>query len=227
MNLNVKQIGIGLVTVFTLLGCQQNTDNNDNMEEGRINNDQTIERTGYNEEMDRENRYGYWDRDINENRNNINRNNNNDQYNVADKAADRITDQIEEIDYAYVLTTGNNAYVAAVLDNDRVNNQNNKRGNNNNRNNNDSIFENQNNDIRNNAGFNRENGEELTNEVKSEIKDIVRSVDRDIDNVYVTTNPDFVDLTNNYIQDLDEGRPVRGLFDQIGNAIERLFPQDR
>ena len=226
MNLNVKQIGIGLVTVFTLLGCQQNTDNNDNMEEGRINNDQTIERTGYNEEMDRENRYGYWDRDINENRNNINRNNN-DQYNVADKAADRITDQIEEIDYAYVLTTGNNAYVAAVLDNDRVNNQNNKRGNNNNRNNNDSIFENQNNDIRNNAGFNRENGEELTNEVKSEIKDIVRSVDRDIDNVYVTTNPDFVDLTNNYIQDLDEGRPVRGLFDQIGNAIERLFPQDR
>lgn len=208
MNLNLKQIGIGLVTAVTLIGCQQNTDNNDNMEEGRINNDQTIDRTGYNEEMDRENRYGYWNQDINENRNNnVNDNANNDQYNVADKAADRITDQIEEIDSAYVLTTDNNAYVAAVLDNDQVNIQNNNNRNNNNNNN--------------------DNGEELTDEVKSEIKDIVQSVDRDIENVYVTTNPDFVDLTNNYIQDLDEGRPVRGLFDQIGNAVERLFPQDR
>src|SRR5699024_5243995 len=70
-------------------------------------------------------------------------------------------------------------------------------------------------------------GDDLTEDVKNQIADIVQSVDRDINNVYVTTSPDFVNLSEQYSTDLDEGRPVRGFFDQIGNAIERIFPQDR
>ncbi|MGM8366739.1 YhcN/YlaJ family sporulation lipoprotein [Virgibacillus sp. W0181] len=226
-----KHSSIVVAALFTLLiGCQANTD--DNMEEGRMDNDNMFERTGYNDEMDREGRMNDLNDNFNGNNANNNNDNNNNQYDVADKAADKITDQIKEIDQAYVLTTDNNAYVAAMLDNDSNRNNNNRmneNGTNNNQNNNDGIngmFDNNANNNNNNTGNNRGNGDELTDDVKSKIKDIVQSVDKDIDNVYVTTNPDFADLTNNYINDMDEGRPVRGMFDQIGNAIERIFPQD-
>src|SRR5699024_10450367 len=70
-------------------------------------------------------------------------------------------------------------------------------------------------------------GDDLTDDVKNEITDIVKSVDNNIDNVYVSTNPDFFDLTNNYVDDMNNGKPVRGFFDQFGNMIERLFPQNK
>ena len=128
----------------------------------------------------------------------------------------RSTDQIDEIDYAYVLTTNNNAYVAAVL--------------NNNNNQNDTTRNNRNDATRNNrtdTRTNRTNDDDLSEDIKREISDIVQSVDRNIDNVYVSTNPDFVDLTNNYINDFNDGRPIRGMFNQIGEMIERIFPQNR
>lgn len=200
-----KGIMIILAVAIIMMGCQ----NDNNMEEGRMEEDNTFERTGYNEEMDRENRMG----DLNDN---MNKDNNNNRYEVADKAADQITNQIKEIDQAYVLTTDNNAYVAAVLDNKDTNKDTNT-----------DTDANNNNETNDNNGFDRGQGEELTDEVKDEIKNIVQSADGDIDNVYITTSPDFADLTNNYITDMNEGRPVEGFFDQIGNAIERVFPQDK
>src|SRR5690625_7251246 len=59
-------------------------------------------------------------------------------------------------------------------------------------------------------------GEELTNEVKNQITDIVQSVDNNIDNVYVSTSPDFFDLANNYVDDMDNGRPVRSEERRVG-----------
>src|SRR5699024_5034277 len=80
----------------------------------------------------------------------------------------------------------------------------------------------------NDGGMNTQHtGDDLTDEVKKEITDIVKSVDNDIDNVYVSTNPDFFELTNNYVDDMNDGEPVRGFFDQFGNMIERLFPQNK
>lgn len=70
-------------------------------------------------------------------------------------------------------------------------------------------------------------GDEVTDETKKEITDIIKDVDGDIDNVYVTTNPDFANLLDNYSNDLDEGKPITGLFDEIGTMIERLFPQNK
>src|SRR5699024_7656998 len=58
-------------------------------------------------------------------------------------------------------------------------------------------------------------------------EEIVQDVDGDIDNVYVSTSPDFLDLVGNYSDDMDNGKPVRGFFDQIGNTIERIFPQSK
>ncbi|WP_026905627.1 YhcN/YlaJ family sporulation lipoprotein [Paucisalibacillus globulus] len=120
-----------------------------------------------------------------------------DRYDVANEAAELITKKIDVIDNAYVLTTDNNAYVAAELDTDSGNRNNNK------------------------------DGEQLTDDVKEQIAAIVKSVDHDIDNVYVSTNPDFMDLVNNYSNDIDNGEPVEGFFDEIGNMIERVFPQNR
>src|SRR5699024_11912151 len=46
--------------------------------------------------------------------------NKNERYNVSKEAADKITAEVDDVDRAYVLTTKNNAYVGAVVDeNDR------------------------------------------------------------------------------------------------------------
>jgi spore cortex protein len=122
-------------------------------------------------------------------------NQNADQYDVANEAAEIIEKKIDVIDNAYVITTDNNAYVAAELDTD--------------------------------SGERNNNGDNVTDEVKEQIAAIVKSVDHDIDNVYVSTNPDFMDLANNYSNDIDNGEPVEGFFEEFGTMIERIFPQNR
>ncbi|UOQ43584.1 YhcN/YlaJ family sporulation lipoprotein [Halobacillus salinarum] len=70
------------------------------------------------------------------------------------------------------------------------------------------------------------NGEasELTDKVESQITKAVKKADNDIDNVYVSTNPDFVDLVNNYVGDVKNGKPVQGFFQEFGQMVERIFP---
>ncbi|WP_407270550.1 YhcN/YlaJ family sporulation lipoprotein [Radiobacillus sp. PE A8.2] len=114
----------------------------------------------------------------------LNTNKNMDEYQVSDQAADRITSEIKQVDSAYVLTTNNNAYVAAEING---------------------------------------NGE-VSDRIEQQITQIVKSIDNNIDNVYVSTNPDFVDLSNNYVNDFDNGRPVEGFFDQFGEMVDRIFP---
>lgn len=146
-----------------------------------------------------------WGRDDNGFGDDNRRNDGNDgesRYEIAEEAADKITNEIDEIDNAYVLTMRNNAYVAADLDIDRENRTENRNQNN---------------------GY---DNDELSDEIKDKIGDIVRSVDEDIDNVYVSTNPDFLDLTTNYADDLNQGRPIGGFFDQIGTMLDRLFPEN-
>lgn len=207
--MKLKLIAAGAAVSLALFGCQ--ADDTGTNEGARGTNEPNVQQTQFGENtgdgMAGERQHNMirnsernQDRNGMEN-NNMNRandENNQSRYDVAEEAADRITDEIKVIDGAYVLTTDNNAYVAANLDTD--------------------------------AG-NRENGTteggELTEDVKQDISDIVKSVDNDIDQVYVSTNPDFFDLANNYANDLDEGRPVEGFFSQIGNMVERLFPQNR
>lgn len=70
-------------------------------------------------------------------------------------------------------------------------------------------------------------GTKLTEELKDQIAKVVRSVDPSVDNVYVTTTPDFIDLANRYANNLESGHPVEGFFDQIGNMIDRVFPDGK
>src|SRR5699024_1491516 len=170
-----------------------------------------------------------------------------DEYEVSKEAADRIVEEIPEIHHAYVLTANRNAYVAATLDEKKETRQTNdkrERDDNstsmNTRNSNDrnavSRTENegdsnergQDNHMTNFRGDNiDQDGEELSDEVKNKVSDIVKDLDDRIDNVYVSTSPDFFDLADNYIGDMENGKPISGFFDQIGNMIERIFPQNR
>ncbi|WP_284139524.1 MULTISPECIES: YhcN/YlaJ family sporulation lipoprotein [unclassified Virgibacillus] len=190
-----------VLMIALLVACQGNTNTNDQ----GANDNPNVDPTRYNANDGNKN---YTMDGETGNRNRADNRNNMTHYEVAKEAADRITNEVPEIDHAYVLTTNNNAYVAATMDDNRNNKNGNNNGNMNNR-----------------AGM--DNGGELTDKVKKKVADIVQSVDNDIDNVYVSTNPDFVDLTNNYVDDMNNGRPVEGFFDQMGNMIERIFPQNK
>lgn len=210
-----------LIALFLVLAAcgTGNQDNNGGTEEGQ--NDNNVEQTrfdgdGNNGNNNMNNGDDNEFNNGNRTRNTDNAGNNEDQYELADKAAERIANDVKGIDNAYVIKTDNNAYVAAELDKNNNDNNDNNNGNNNNGGNINGMTNNNNN--------NNEGGE-ITDAVKEEISGIVRTVDPDVDNVYVSTNPDFVDLANNYADDAGSGEPVEGLFDQMGNMIERVFPQ--
>ncbi|MFD1065775.1 YhcN/YlaJ family sporulation lipoprotein [Oceanobacillus locisalsi] len=182
------------VLMMVLVACQ-NTDNQDtnpndtdgNVEPTRYEG-QNINDGGRNGDRD-QNRNHMVERDADRNAN--------AEYNVSKEAAEKITNEMDNIDYAYVLTTENNAYVGANLD------------------------------IDNNDNARNDSNMEITDDVKGEIADIVRSVDSSIDHVYVTSNPDFLDLADRYVNDMDNGNPVEGFFDQMGSMIDRVFPDAR
>ncbi|GAA0439707.1 hypothetical protein GCM10008983_15760 [Lentibacillus halophilus] len=233
-----KLLSMLFAAVVVLGACQADNDpqnNNDgdgdNVEQTRYEGDQdTNNRNDRNNRMNN-NRMG--DRDNPGNDNNMGNNNGENQYELADEAADQINQKVDGIDNAYVMKTNNNAYVAAELDNDNnaTNNNDNNNGMNNNNDADQNNFMNNNNDADQNNLTNDYNnndrGEEVTDDVKEEISRIVKSVDPDVDNVYVSTNPDFFDLAGNYADEADNGEPVEGMFDQIGNMIERVFPQNK
>lgn len=221
------------------------------------NGDQTFENTRFEGDQTRKMRDNPNNRLEDRNRDSNNRasNNRQDEYDVSKEAADKIVADIPEIERAYVLTTNRNAYVAAQLNKDHStegdhiakNDRQNSSADMNVRNVNDrnakgrTVNEGDANDRRtDNHMSNRRDidtdrydddrqveSDEVTDQVKNKIADIVQDVDDDIDNVYVSTSPDFFDLAHNYSSDMDNGKPVRGFFDQIGNTIERIFPQNK
>lgn len=217
--MKIKTLAVALLATTALVGCQSQDDN----DAAGDPNDNNIEQTSFDDgdgnatTNDRDNRQDF---DMNkdddgDNNNNNNNNNDNNKYDVSDKAADKITKQVKGIDSAYVVTTDNNAYVAADFDDNMDNNGTNNNGTNgtNGTNNNGTTGNN-------NAG----NDDELSDDVKQKITDIVKSIDGDIDHVYVSTNPDFLDSVKDYADQADSGEPIKGLFDQMGDMIERVFP---
>lgn len=118
------------------------------------------------------------------------RSNQEDDYRVADQIAKHVNSEVDEIDRAYVLTMGNNAYVACHLEDDDAS----------------------------------ERSSELSDKTEEKVTEAVKDADDQIENVYVSSNPDFVDLTSNYMQDIDNGEPIEGFFDQFTEMVERIFP---
>jgi len=61
-------------------------------------------------------------------------------------------------------------------------------------------------------------------DVKSRIAERVRQLRPEVENVYVSANPDFVSRINGYIEDVNAGRPVAGLFEELNQIVQRISP---
>ncbi|MGE7763873.1 YhcN/YlaJ family sporulation lipoprotein [Peribacillus sp. NPDC096540] len=68
---------------------------------------------------------------------------------------------------------------------------------------------------------------DLTNELKDRIADTVRGADSSVEKVYVSTNPDFVQRMNDYVTDINNGKPVKGLVDDFRDLVTRIFPSPK
>ncbi len=67
----------------------------------------------------------------------------------------------------------------------------------------------------------------LTQELEDQISKQVRAADPNIQNVYVSTNPEFVDSVNRYVTDVGQGRPAAGFFEEFNEMVQRFFPNAR
>ncbi|MDR7077718.1 YhcN/YlaJ family sporulation lipoprotein [Neobacillus niacini] len=70
-------------------------------------------------------------------------------------------------------------------------------------------------------------GNRLERDVERKIADVVKSTDRNINNVYVSVNPDFYTRTTSYANDIRNGHPVAGFFDEFNTIVRRTFPTAR
>jgi YhcN/YlaJ family sporulation lipoprotein len=68
---------------------------------------------------------------------------------------------------------------------------------------------------------------ELTKDLENQIAQQVRATDANIQNVYVSSNPEFVDRVNSYITDVGQGRPASGFVEQFSEMVRRIFPSPK
>jgi len=73
---------------------------------------------------------------------------------------------------------------------------------------------------------NEANGE-VTDPLKKKISDQVRATDRDIRNVYVSSDPDFVNRMEGYGNRINEDATRNGLFEDFTETVRRVFPNTR
>lgn len=246
--MKLKLITSFLAVVLLLAGCMGTDANeegrgmkdNTNLENTR-NQDGTNQKGSLTDNISNRNNTGNNDRN-NKGNNEGYKTGDNDRdkesYEISDEAADKIVSEINEIESAYVLTSNDQAYVAARLDSNSNQGTNNTQGKTDRSGNSNQASKEDNNKAGNATKGDRGNnnmsrtddmrkGEDVTDEVKEKITKIVQTTNPNIENVYVTTSPDFIDLVNNYSDDMDNGKPIRGMFDQVGNMIERVFPQNK
>ncbi|GGH61533.1 YhcN/YlaJ family sporulation lipoprotein [Paenibacillus silvae] len=61
-------------------------------------------------------------------------------------------------------------------------------------------------------------------EIKGKISAKIKQFAPNVENVYVSANPDFVGQVENYAADLRNGKPVSGMIDTFQSMVERIFP---
>jgi spore cortex protein len=65
---------------------------------------------------------------------------------------------------------------------------------------------------------------QITKALEDRMAHEVRATDPTIKNVYVSTNPQFVNRVKQYVDDVKHGRPVSGFFNELSQMIQRIFP---
>jgi len=68
---------------------------------------------------------------------------------------------------------------------------------------------------------------DVRRQLENKISDQVKQTDNNIQNVFVSSNPDFVDRMGDYGEKIESGKPVRGLFEEFNEMVQRVFPNAR
>lgn len=76
------------------------------------------------------------------------------------------------------------------------------------------------------VGVTTKSGQSLDDagDTKTKIAEQVKTKRPNVQNVYVSANPDFVGSVNRYAQDLNAGKPITGLGEEFNSMVRRLFP---
>ncbi|MDK8192033.1 YhcN/YlaJ family sporulation lipoprotein [Paenibacillus sp. UMB7766-LJ446] len=61
-------------------------------------------------------------------------------------------------------------------------------------------------------------------EIKSKISAKIKQFAPNVENVYVSANPEFVQHVEGYATDIRNGKPVRGMINTFQSMVERIFP---
>lgn len=68
---------------------------------------------------------------------------------------------------------------------------------------------------------------DVREDVEKKISDQVKTTDKGIRNVFVSSNPDFVDRMGDYGDKIQNGEPVKGLVEEFTEMVQRVFPSER
>ncbi|MBT2293466.1 YhcN/YlaJ family sporulation lipoprotein [Paenibacillus albidus] len=66
--------------------------------------------------------------------------------------------------------------------------------------------------------------ETVTREIKDRVSSEIKKQAPNIDTVYVSANPDFVDRVGMFAEETRAGHPIRGFANEFGTMVERIFP---
>ena len=64
----------------------------------------------------------------------------------------------------------------------------------------------------------------LTSDLENKIAKRTKAANRNVDNVYISTNPDFYDQMNTYSRVIRNGGLTSGFLDAFSDTIRRVFP---
>ena len=109
--------------------------------------------------------------------------------------------RMDEVEWAAVFLTDDSAYVGIVLED----------------NGNAGV------DTGTEAG-NAAESSRLPREVKEQIAERVTSLYPEINNVFVSANPGFLDSMNDVMNGMEQGRPIRNLIEELNEMAERIVP---
>lgn len=212
VNFKLIRIVLALTAVLTLTACNlnrpgamdpdpNNADEQQRMETNQVgplgNNVQNGDRVGNRGLMPRQNQ-GAGNLKMHRNT----------RVEMSEEIAEQVAD-LSEVARANVLLTDENAYIAVVLAN---NAEQQTEKNVNKRNRADGM----------NRMFNQT--DEVTDQIKDKIANEVKSVNPDVNNVFVSANPDFMERMNGFVDQVQDGRPIRGFINEFNTLVERIFP---
>ncbi|MFS0785945.1 YhcN/YlaJ family sporulation lipoprotein [Shouchella sp. 1P09AA] len=68
---------------------------------------------------------------------------------------------------------------------------------------------------------------DISDDMKQKVADKAMEVDHNLNNVHVSSNPDFVERMNGYGDRIENGEPVSGFADEFMEMVHRMFPSTK